>query len=181
VALALPLAFEAMEPGLMRRPPRSPKAPVLNAFIMGRTAIMAILMAAGALGLFLLEYDSTLDAGAPAEVARSVAQTEAVLTVILFQIFYLFQCRSMTRSALSIGFWTNPWIFAGIAVVLLLQSIFIYAPFMNATFGSAPLDLEAWVEAVLVALIGVPVISVEKWWRGRRGIAVDSAASPHAY
>ncbi len=37
VALALPLAFEAMEPDVMRRPPRDSAAPVLSAFVIWRT------------------------------------------------------------------------------------------------------------------------------------------------
>jgi len=39
---------------------------------------------------------------------------------------------------------------------------------MNALFGSAPLGLKAWIEALVVALVVLPVVGAEKWWRGRR-------------
>ncbi|MBC7598628.1 MAG: hypothetical protein H7238_06365 [Polaromonas sp.] len=50
------------------------------------TAIGAILMTAGAIGLFLYEFEA---AGAGGPEAPAKAQTMAVTTVIMFQIFYL--------------------------------------------------------------------------------------------
>jgi len=88
--------------------------------------------------------------------------------VILFQILYLFNCRSLKSSVLGIGLWTNPWIYAGIGALLLLQLGFVYLPFMNALFGSAPLGVGDWIEAFAVACIVIPVIEAEKWWRGRQ-------------
>jgi Ca2+-transporting ATPase len=179
VALALPLALETMEPDLMERPPRDPDAPVLNPFVISRTVLVAILMAAGALGLFLHEYSAHAGPGAPFPQALAAAQTEAVTTVILFQIFYLLNCRSLKDFILTIGLWSNPWIYVGIGAVLGLQTAFIYLPFMNTIFGSAPLSLVSWLEAVGVAFLILPIIGVEKWWRNRRPDAADppSAAS----
>jgi Ca2+-transporting ATPase len=168
VALALPLALETMEPDLMRRPPRPPDAPVLSGFVIGRTVIVAVLMAAGAVGLFLVEHGSHARAGAEPAWALAEAQTQAVTTVILFQIFYLLNCRSLKDSILTIGLWTNRWIYVGIGVVLLLQLAFIYLPWMQAVFGSAPLRPTSWLEALAVAFFILPAIGVEKWVRKRR-------------
>lgn len=172
VALALPLAFEAMEPDLMRRPPRDPAAPVLSGFIMARTTLVALLMAAGALGLFLHEYAGHSGPELTVPQALAGAQTEAVTTVILFQIFYLLNCRSLKDSILTIGLWSNPWIYVGIGIVLVLQAGFIYLPFMNAIFGSAPLSSTSWLEAMAVAFLILPLIGLEKWWRKRRSVVV---------
>jgi magnesium-transporting ATPase (P-type) len=176
VALALPIAFEAMEPDVMRRPPRPPDAPVLSPFVITRTVLVALLMAAGALGLFLVE-----SAGATGAQAHAVAQTEAVTAVIFFQIFYLLNCRSLGDPLPKLGPAGNPWIYAGIATVLVLQIGFVYLPFMNAIFGSAPLPLRSWGEAALVGMLILPIISLEKWWRHRRGGGRDSSegADPH--
>ena len=167
VALALPLAFEAREPDLMRRPPRDPDAAVLSGFVLGRTLVVAALMAAAALALFLHEY-SAHTGSVDLAGARARGQTEAVTTVILFQVFYLLNCRSLRDSLLRIGVFSNRWIFAGIGVVLLLQLGFIYLPFMNAVFGSAPLRLVSWLEAIGLAFLVVPLIGLEKRWRRRR-------------
>ena len=91
----------------------------------------------------------------------------AVTTVILFQVFYLMECRSLRGSVLDIGLFSNKWVYVGIGAILLLQLGFVYLPFMNTLFGSAPLSAGAWVLSLLVALIVLPVIGTEKWWRKR--------------
>jgi len=163
VALALPLAFEAKEPNVMRRPPRSPDAPVLSGFVIMRTFVAATLMTIGAVGLFLWEYNAhgeTVD-------AMKTGQTMAVTTVIMFQVFYVINCRSLKDSLLSIGLWSNMTVFIGIAALLLLQLGFIYLPFMNAIFGSLPLSAKDLLVATAVGMIILPVISFEKILRNR--------------
>lgn len=168
VALALPLAFEAMEPGLMRRRPRDPRESVLNRFVVFRTLVVAILMTIGGIALFLLEHNALLEAGASPENALARAQTTAVTTVILFQIFYLIQCRTLHDSVFHIGLWTNPYVYGGIVLLLILQAGFVYLPTMNALFGSAPLGWEAWLRATVVALAVLPVITIEKMIRRKQ-------------
>ncbi len=167
VALALPLAFEAKEPDVMRRKPRNPDAPVLSGFVIFRTLVAAVLMTAGCIGLFLYEYNTQ---GRTME-ALAKAHTMGVTTVIMFQIFYLLNCRSLRDSLLRIGLFSNPTIFIGIASLLVLQAVFIYAPFMNTIFGSAPLSLADVGKAALVGAVILPVISIEKWWRNRGRVA----------
>jgi len=164
VALALPLAFEAKEPNIMNRPPRDPAAPVLSGFIVMRTFVAAILMTAGAIGLFLYEFRA---AGGSGPEALAKAQTMAVTTVIMFQIFYLLNCRSLRDSMLKIGVFSNPTVFMGIAAILGLQAMFIYTPFMQAIFETSPLSLSDLLVSTLVGAIILPVISLEKWWRNR--------------
>ncbi|PTL85278.1 HAD-IC family P-type ATPase [Vitiosangium sp. GDMCC 1.1324] len=167
VALALPLAFEAREPDVMKRPPRRPDAPVLSGFVVTRTLLVAVLMCVGATGLFLWEYNLEV-ARSGHSVAIREAQTMAVTTVIMFQIFYLLNCRSLRDSSLRIGLFSNPFVYLGIGALVLLQLGFIYLPFMRKVFHTAPLTLEALGLCALVGAIVLPVITVEKWWRSRR-------------
>ncbi len=181
VALALPLGLEVMEPNVMERPPRPPDAPVLGPFVLTRTLYVALLMAAGAIGLFLIEYGGLAATRDGALLDYAQAQTTAVTTVVFFQIFYLLNCRSLTDPIGRIGWLSNPWVFAGIGAILVLQAGFVYLPFMNALFGSAPLAATAWLEAAAVGLLIVPIISLEKWWRRRREArAAAGTAGPAA-
>ncbi|WP_437337682.1 cation-translocating P-type ATPase [Sorangium sp. So ce394] len=168
VALSLPLAFEAMEKDVMGRPPRDPSEPILSRFVLVRTAIVAVLMTAGAIGLFFYEYSTEVRGGVVSDVAYREAQTAAVTTVVLFQIFYVLNCRTLRDSMLKIGLFTNPWVYVGIGALLALQLCFVYAPFMHTLFGSAPLSLDAWVKSTLVAMSILPVMTAERWWRTRR-------------
>jgi calcium-translocating P-type ATPase len=152
ITLALPLAVEAFEPGLMERPPRAPGTPVIGRFLIVRTVVVSLVMTIAALALFALRDDQTI----------------VVTTIVLFQVVYLLECRSLTHSILYVGLWTNRWALAGIGAVLVLQAAFIYAPPMQDAFGSAPLSVEDWLLALAAAATVLPVVSVEKWWRSRR-------------
>jgi potassium/sodium efflux P-type ATPase len=168
VALALPLAFEAPEPDVMRRRPRDPSEPLLSGFVLMRTVVVALLMTIGAIGLFLYDYFVELEKGYTPEASLAEAQTVAVTTIIMFQVFYLLNCRSLKDAIWKIGWFSNLTVFAGIGLILALQVGFVYLPFMNALFDSAPLPAWGWLKATLAGLVIVPVIAGEKYWRKRR-------------
>ncbi len=176
VALALPLAFEAREPDLMRRPPRDPRAPVLSRFVLWRTVVAALLMTAGGVGVFLWEYGQYVGAGDTDHAALAESQTMAVTTVIMFQIFYLLNSRSLRDSVLTIGLGSNPAVYVGIAAVLAAQAAFIYLPPLQAVFGSAALEWDDLVVATLVGLLISPVVATEKWLLRRRVAGRGSAS-----
>jgi magnesium-transporting ATPase (P-type) len=169
VALALPLAFEAMEPRVMDRPPRERDEELLGGFVLWRSILVAVLMTIGSVGLFVWEFDVETARGVARDLALSEAQTMAVTTVVFFQIFYLFNCRSLRGSIFSIGVFSNPKIFLGIGVLLVFQAALIYAPLMNRLFGTAPLSPGALLQSLIVGLIVLPAISVEKWVARRLG------------
>ena len=165
VALSLPLALESMEPNVMNRPPRKPNKPLLNSLIIFRMVLVSLVMAGGTIGLFLWEYNIELSRGIGHSQAISEAQTMAVTAMVLFQVFYLIDCRSLDFSANKIGLFSNPSIYIGIATVLFVHSAFVYFPFMNRWFHSAPLKAEAWGISAAVAFSILIIISIEKWIR----------------
>jgi Ca2+-transporting ATPase len=162
VTLALPLAFEAKEPDVMRRPPRPARARLLSTLVLRRTAVAAVLMTAGALGLFLWEWRQALAQGLAPQPALAEAQTLAVTGVIFFQVLYLLESRSYTRSLFTSSVRDNPAVLLGVAAILALQALFVYAPFMHRIFGTAPLDPADLGRAALVAATILPVMLVEK-------------------
>ncbi len=172
VALALPLAFEAKEPDVMSRPPRDPKEPVLNRFVVIRTLVAATLMTAGSVGLFIWKYEQEMAARATTGLTEaqivSEAQTMAVTTVIMFQIFYMLNCRSLKDSIFRIGVFSNKAVFIGIGAISVLQALFIYLPAMQVVFGTFPLSPESLFFSVLAGAIILPVITVEKLVRNHK-------------
>jgi len=172
VTLSIPLAFEVLEPNAMRRMPRSPDEPVFSGFIVARLIVVALLMSAGACGLFLWEYFRIIGPE-PVTTARHAlalaeAQTVCVTSITFTQIFYLFNCRSLRDSLFSQGIFSNPAIFIGIGLLLLLQTCFIYLPPLQTLFASATLDARAWLYAMAAGAIVLPVISLDKWIRNHR-------------
>jgi len=157
--LGMTLAVEPKEADLMTRKPRDPQAPILNRTIIWRIVLVSLIILVGAFGLF--EYE--LLRGASVEEARTVA----VNVVIFVQILYLFNARSLTRSPFQLGFFSNPWAVGGSTLMVAIQLLFTYAPFMNRLFGSAPISAVLWLDLLAVSLVAFVVIEVEKWLRRR--------------
>ena len=93
-----------------------------------------------------------------------VARTVAVNALVMGQIFYLLNTRFFTRSALSWeGLFGNKVVLLVITVCLFFQFIFIYTPFMNTLFATAPLDLGGWLRSVSVGLALFILVEIEKF------------------
>ncbi len=157
--LGTALSLELKEPDLMRRKPRDPKAPILNGVLIWRIVLVSVIILAGAFGLF--EY--ALSRGASLAEARTVA----VNVVIFVEIFYLFNARSLTRSPFQLGFFSNPWAVGGTILMVLIQLLYTYAPFMNTLFSSAPISLVLWLDVLAVGLAAYILVEIEKWLRRR--------------
>jgi Ca2+-transporting ATPase len=157
VALGTMLAFEPKEAGIMLRPPRPPDAPILSGVLIARLLLVGTMILVAAFGLFAWAQG--------AGFSLPEARTVAVNTVVMIMLFYLFNCRSLTHSQFHVGFFSNPWVFVGMAAMVWLQVTFTYAPFMHALMGSAPINLEAWGLILLVSLVAYVVIELEKWIR----------------
>jgi magnesium-transporting ATPase (P-type) len=162
VTLALPLAFEAMERDVMHRPPRRPEEPLLSPLVLRRTAMAALQMTAGTVGLFLYDWHRGLGAGEPPALALAGAQTMAVTSVILFQVFYLLESRSLTGWVVGASLVSNPALLPGIGLVLALQAALIWWPPLQAIFGTTALGAEEIGAAALVAAVIFPAMAVEK-------------------
>lgn len=75
--------------------------------------------------------------GLPLEEARTIT----VNTIVVMQIFYLFNVRHMHGTSLALAdLRGTPAVLAGVGGVVLLQLVFTCAPFMAIPFGSAPSD-----------------------------------------
>jgi len=155
--LGTTLAVEPKEPDLMQRKPRTMNAPILNRALIWRILLVSAIILAGAFGLF--EYE--LARGASVAEARTVA----VNVVIFVEIFYLFNSRSLTRSPFQLGFFSNPYAVGASILMILIQMLFTYAPFMNVAFGSAPLPAFLWLDVFAVSLAAYIIIEIEKYIR----------------
>lgn len=132
VALAMSLAFEKPESAIMRQPPRSPDAPILSRFILWRVFLVSILFACGIFGQFALAQAQ----GAGVDEAR----TMALNTLVAMEIFYLFSVRYRHGWSLTWqGVKGTPAVLIAVALVMLLQAVLTYLPFMQALFDTVAL------------------------------------------
>jgi potassium/sodium efflux P-type ATPase len=149
ILLGMPLIFEAKDPDIMDRPPRDPARPLLTFETIMRTALVAILLCAGATAMFHWE----LDRGE----SEAAARTAAVSVIIFGQIMYLFSARALLNPAWSVPIWSNPWLWAGIASMLAVQATLVYVEPIANVFHFAALDP---IALGLIGAIGVVVFMV---------------------
>jgi magnesium-transporting ATPase (P-type) len=155
VALAITLAFEPIEAGTMKAPPRIPDAPLLEPYLIWRIILVSVVMAAGCFGLFYYERMQ----GASLEAARTVA----VNVIVFFEIFYVFNTRYLTGSVLSLkGLFGNRIILAGAAAVVLLQIMFTYWPPLNHLFKTEPIGMWSWFRIVAASASILFIVEAEK-------------------
>lgn len=157
VTLALALAFEPAEPGVMQRPPRKSGGSIIDRVMLLRLFIVSLLIGAATIAIFEFE----LAQGTALDVARTVA----VNTLVIAQTFYLFNARFLTASSLNITLlFSNQAALIAVGLLVLLQLCFIYLPFMNLWFGTTPLELHHWLVSLGIGLVVFLLIEGEKAW-----------------
>ena len=157
VLLGLMLAFEPKEPEIMHRLPRDPKIPILDSTLIMRICLVGIIMLIGSFGSF----EWALGQG----FSDAAARTVAVNVFVMVEIFYLFNCRSLTKSMLTLGLFSNRWIVVGVATMVALQLAFTYVPLMNYLFHTAPIGWDAWWRILLTGVSAYVIVGIEKWLR----------------
>lgn len=158
VLLGLTLVFEPKAPDLMARPPRDSKRPPITLPLIMRTALVTLILVAGAFWLFFWELRTE---GA----SEAAARTAVINVIVLVEIAYLFSCRSLKHSVFVIGWFSNRWVVAGSLVMLGVQFIFTNLPVMNRLFHSAPIAAESWLRIIGVAVAAFGAVEAEKWLR----------------
>ncbi|MEE9356422.1 MAG: cation-transporting P-type ATPase [Methylococcaceae bacterium] len=155
VTLALTLAFEPSEANVMTRPPRNPKEPLLTPLLIWRIIFVSLIIVVGTFGLFLWErmQNETIEH----------ARTVAVNTLVMFEIFYLFNSRKIEASILNLqGFTSNRYALFAVMILFMVQLGFTYLEPMHVLFGTVPISLDHWLLITAVAFSVLPLVEIEK-------------------
>jgi Ca2+-transporting ATPase len=148
---ALALGIDPKDPDVMEREPRERGTGVLTTEDWKRLGVIGTVMAVGTIavldayypgGLFTLFAKGT----APNAADEAYARTMAFTTLMMFQLFNVFNCRSTWRSALS-GFFENKWLIAAVALSLGTHVLVIHVPFLQTAFHTVALTAADWAIA----------------------------------
>jgi magnesium-transporting ATPase (P-type) len=155
VTLALALAFEPLETGVMRRRPRPPRRGLITAYVGWRIVWVGALLTVAVFGLFLL----TLADSGDVALARSVALN----MLVAGEIVYLFNSRrwiapSWTWEALT----ANGWAWASVAVLIVLQLALTYWTPLARVFDMRALGFGEWLLIGAIAAGLFIVVELEK-------------------
>jgi len=144
---ALALGVDSADEGIMNRPPRPRGEGVLTGQMWIGIVLVGAIMATGT----LLMLDATLAGGLiKAEGDLRYAQTMAFTTLVMFQLFNVFNSRSDEQSAFH-GLFRNPWLWGAVGLSLALHVAVIYVPFMQRAFSTTNLEPRDWLYCAAVA------------------------------
>lgn len=164
-APALALGADPPSPDLMTRPPRPRAEGVINRRMAYGIAIIGMVMAAGT----LLVLDAAMPAGWIAGTGSlPYGRTMAFTTLVLFQLFNAFNCRSDEHSVFA-GVLENRWLWGAVALSVVLHGLVIYVPFLQTAFSTVALTGSDWLLAAAVAS-SVLWVSEAMKWASRAGI-----------
>jgi potassium/sodium efflux P-type ATPase len=178
---ALALGTERAEAGTMQLPPRAKSKPLLDRSLLLRAYCFLGLIEAtlGMIGFFMVwhsyGYDfAALQAIAPSILSRTAdptitliyaqATTMTLAIIVACQDGNVFACRSERTSSFRLGFFSNPFIWLGIATEwILIISIIEIAP-LRRVFSTSPLTLWQWLLLLLCPPILLGAEELRKAW-----------------
>jgi Ca2+-transporting ATPase len=137
-ATALALGLERAEPTVMKRPPRSPSAPVIDG--KGFALIAALGTYIGLATIWL--FSDYLTSGDIRKVA--VAQTAAFTCIVLIEKANVFNFRSLQTPLHRVGYFTNPWVLVAVTCTIALQVAAVYVPILQDALHTVPLQVSDW-------------------------------------
>ncbi|MGV3517193.1 cation-translocating P-type ATPase [Luteitalea sp.] len=154
---ALGLGAEPAEPDLMARAPRDRESRLITGALLLRAYLfLGVLEAAAAMTAFVVVRPR----------AGHVAATTACLAaIVVMQVANVQACRSRIRSGFAAALRSNALITVGIVVELAAMLVISYTPVGQALFGTAPIDVLAWLVPVPFALVLLLADGLVKRWR----------------
>jgi potassium/sodium efflux P-type ATPase len=185
---ALALGAERAEAGTMQLPPRAKSKPLLDRSLLLRAYCFLGLIEAtlGMVGFFMVwrsyGYDfAALQAISPSILSRTAdptitfiyaqATTMTLAIIVACQDGNVFACRSERTSIFRLGFFSNPFIWLGIATEwILIVSIIEITP-LRQVFATAPLTAWQWLLLLLCPpiLLGAEEFRKARLRKRRRG------------
>ncbi|MDO9463064.1 MAG: cation transporting ATPase C-terminal domain-containing protein, partial [Deltaproteobacteria bacterium] len=118
-----------------------------------------IILAAGTLFMFI----SHLKSGVPLERSRTIALT----TMVFFQFYQAFNCRSETQSIFRMSPMGNPFLFFSMVAAFFAHLAVLYVPALQWVFRTVPLAPIEWLEIGMVTMTIIIAVEIDKWIRGR--------------
>lgn len=159
ITIQFAFIFEPAEDQIMERPPQKTGSRLMDKHDIFQMGYVSILMAL----ISIIAHDWLLAQG----VDQVTASTMMVNIIVISKIFYLFNIRT-SKFALSKEFFSNKPAFLIIGVMILLQVILTYVPFMQHVFHTASMSVVEWGITLLAGLMILVITEIDKWIRMKR-------------
>ncbi|MBX9778142.1 MAG: cation-translocating P-type ATPase [Xanthobacteraceae bacterium] len=168
---ALALGVDPKDRDVMNRAPRKHGSGILLNEDWVRLACVGLLMMVGTVAVLDAYYPGgmfTLFAvgTAPNAFDEAHARTMAFTTLMMYQLFDVYNCRSRRRSAFN-GFLENKWLMVAIAFALGTHVLVVYVPFLQTAFHTVALTGTDWLVATMVSASLLAGMEIAKFFLRR--------------
>ncbi len=166
--LAVSLAMEPKEEGLLRGNFEQPKKYIIDALMVKRMLVMAVPLVLGTLYLFqgYLPTDALAQVGLEADMAKAL--TIVLTTLAVGHWFNAWNCRSEDKSIFQMNPFSNKFLAGTTLAIICLQLLAIYNPFMQKFLRTTALDLSDWMMIIPIAASVVLAEEVRKFLYRRK-------------
>jgi Ca2+-transporting ATPase len=140
---AIALGIDAHDPAVMHRPPRSSKESVFSRGLSRKIAMRGLQIGGSTVLIFALVYFVQDD--------LELARTMAFVTLVVSQLFHVFDCRSENVSAFEIGLSKNKFLIFTVFCSILMELAVIYNPFLRDVFQTVALSIYDWLLIIVIS------------------------------
>jgi magnesium-transporting ATPase (P-type) len=153
------LAFEKREPGLLDRPPRSPKEAIFDRLMIRESAVSGLYTGIAA----YLFFAWALRQGWSEFEARNLL----LFLMVTFENVHVFNCRSERLSAFKVPLRNNWPLIVAVAGAQLVHISAAFVPGVRDVLQTAPITFEMWLFLLPVAGSLLLVMEIDKALRAR--------------
>jgi Ca2+-transporting ATPase len=156
---AMALSLEGAEDDVMFRKPRNRKESIFSEGLLFKILNRGALIGICTILSFvytLVKYDSDI----------VLARTVALSTLIMSQLFHVFECRSERQSIFNLGIFTNIYLVWAVVTSFFMLIIVVYIPMFQAIFKTKSLDLWQWIIVFICSGLISIISSIINYKRG---------------
>lgn len=142
---AIALGVDPADSDIMRQQPRNKKEGIFARGLTEKILIRGTLIGICTLLSFMVGRYYRMD--------LETCRTMALSTLIMSQLFHVFECRSERHSIFEIKLFTNPYLVGAVSISITMLLAILYIPFLRGIFHTVPLMINHW--AIVVFFSGV--------------------------
>ncbi|MGL6186196.1 MAG: calcium-translocating P-type ATPase, PMCA-type [Clostridium chrysemydis] len=156
---AIALGVDPADSDIMRQMPRSKKEGIFSRGLTEKILIRGTLIGLCTLLSFMVGRYFNMD--------LQTCRTIALSTLVLSQLFHVFECRSERHSIFEIKLFTNPYLVVAVTISIIMMCSVLYIPFLSGIFHTVPLGLKHWAIVLTFSSVIAFINSIYLYFKTR--------------
>lgn len=133
---AIALGVDPPDKDIMRQAPREKGEGIFARGLWSKITVRGVLIGVCTLLAFIIGRFSRFD--------LATCRTLALCTLVMSQLFHVFECRSERHSIFEIKLFTNPYLVGAVMISMIMVACILYIPFLARVFDTVALNLAQW-------------------------------------